>query len=64
MGFIFRKSLNLGLFRVNLSKHGFGFSFGMPGFRKTYGSNGINRTTYNIPGTGISYVKTSKRKSK
>jgi hypothetical protein len=33
MGFIYRKSFNRGLFRVNLSKSGVGYSVGGRGFR-------------------------------
>jgi hypothetical protein len=33
MGFTYRKSVNLGLFRVNLSKSGLGYSVGGRGFR-------------------------------
>ena len=33
MGFYYRKSVNLGPFRVNLSKSGLGYSFGGRGFR-------------------------------
>ena len=35
MGFRFRKSVNFGPFRVNLSKSGVGYSFGGKGFRFT-----------------------------
>lgn len=58
MGWRFRKSINLGLgFRINLSKSGIGYSWGFPGYRVTKLANGQNRTTYSIPGTGISYVE-------
>ena len=33
MGFYYRKSVNLGPFRVNLSKSGLGYSAGGRGFR-------------------------------
>jgi hypothetical protein len=33
MGFYLRKSINLGLLRINFSKSGIGFSIGIPGFR-------------------------------
>lgn len=60
MGLRFRKSINLGLgFRINLSKTGIGYSWGFPGYRVTKMANGRNRTTYSIPGTGISYVDES-----
>ena len=66
MGFRFRKSINLGGgFRVNISKSGIGYSWGVPGFRVTKTAKGVKRTTYSIPGTGISHVSESgKRKEK
>ncbi len=58
MGWRLRKSINLPLgFRINLSKSGIGYSWGFPGYRKTKLVNGGNRTTYSLPGTGISYVE-------
>lgn len=60
MGFRIRKSFGGKYFRVNISKSGIGYSYGVPGFRKTHLSNGRNRTTASIPGTGISYVTESK----
>ena len=60
MGLRIRKSINLGAgFRVNISKSGIGYSWGAPGFRVTKTSRGTTRTTYSIPGTGISYVNES-----
>lgn len=59
MGFIFRKSVNLGPIRLNFGKNGIGVSTGIPGLRigrnakgKTYGSAGV-------PGTGMSWRTTS-----
>lgn len=65
MGWRYRKSINLGGgFRINLSKSGIGYSWGVPGYRHTYSPNGTRRKTYSIPGTGISYVESSgKRKN-
>lgn len=57
MGFRFRKSINVGGFRVNLSKTGIGYSFGAPGFRVTKTATGRNRMTVSLPGTGLSWVK-------
>ncbi|WP_105204573.1 DUF4236 domain-containing protein [Neobittarella massiliensis] len=60
MGFRFRKSINLGGgFRINLSKSGVGYSWGVPGYRTTHSANGKKRKTYSIPGTGLSYTQTS-----
>lgn len=57
MGFRFRKSINLGCgFRVNLSKSGIGYSWGVKGYRVTHTAKGRTRTTASIPGTGISFV--------
>lgn len=57
MGFRFRKSINLGGgFRVNLSKNGIGYSWGVKGYRATKTADGRTRQTASIPGTGISYV--------
>lgn len=57
MGFRFRKSINLGGgFRVNISKSGIGYSWGVKGYRITKTANGRTRRTTSIPGTGISHV--------
>lgn len=60
MGFRFRKSINLGGgFRINISKSGIGYSWGIKGYRITKTSKGTIRRTTSIPGTGISYVEES-----
>lgn len=64
MGFRFRKSVNFGIFRVNASKTGLGWSVGVPGARYTKMANGRTRTTASIPGTGISWVEESKKETK
>lgn len=57
MGFRYRKSINLGGgFRINLSKTGIGYSWGVKGYRVTKTARGTTRRTASIPGTGISYV--------
>lgn len=64
MGWKYRKSINLGLgFRINLSMSGIGYSWGVPGYRVTKMANGGKRTTYSLPGTGISYVEQSRKNS-
>lgn len=64
MGWKYRKSINLGGgFRINLSKSGIGYSWGFPGYRHTYSANGTQRKTYSIPGTGISYVESSRKRN-
>ncbi len=56
MGFRFRKSITIGkFFRINFSKSGIGYSFGIPGARISRSAKGDTKTTYSIPGTGISY---------
>ena len=63
MGLHFRKSINLGGgFRINLSKHGVGYSWGVKGARFTKTAHGTARTTLSIPGTGIYYTKETKLK--
>lgn len=56
MGMRFRKSKNIGGFRINLSKSGIGYSMGCKGARVTKKANGGTRQTLSIPGTGVSYV--------
>lgn len=57
MGFRYRKSINLGGgFRVNLSKNGIGYSWGVKGYHITKTADGRTRRTVSIPGTGLSYV--------
>ena len=60
MGWRYRKSINFGPFRINLSKLGIGYSYGCKGYRKTKMANGRTRTTYSIPNTGLSYVTEQK----
>lgn len=65
VGLRFRKSINLGGgFRINLSKSGVGYSWGIPGYRITKSANGRSRRTYSIPGTGISWSDEDRRKRK
>lgn len=63
MGFRFRKSVNLGGgFRVNFSKSGVGYSWGVKGFRYTKPSKGKARKTFFMPGTGLSYTTSGSKK--
>lgn len=55
MAFRFRKSVNFGPLRVNLSKKGAGWSIGGKGARFTKSADGRSYSTYSIPGTGVSY---------
>lgn len=64
MGFRFRKSINLGGgFRINLSKSGVGYSWGVKGYRRTKTAKGTTRKTISIPGTGISHVTETSRRN-
>ena len=62
MGFRFRKSVKAGPVRINFSKSGVGYSVGGKGFRVTKRADGKTQTTASIPGTGVSYVKTTRKK--
>ena len=65
MGLRYRKSINLGGgFRVNISKSGIGYSWGVKGARITKTARGTTRSTISIPGTGISYVEETRNKKK
>ena len=55
MGWSYRKSVNLGPFRVNLSKSGVGYSLGGAGFRTGRSARGRRYTSFSIPGTGLRY---------
>jgi len=57
MGFYYRKSVNLGPFRVNIGKSGLGYSVGGRGFRVGKSSRGRKYTSFSIPGTGVGYRK-------
>lgn len=56
MGLRYRKSVNLGPLRLNFSKSGIGYSYGVKGYRVTHTADGKVRTTVSVPGTGISHV--------
>ena len=55
MGFTFRRSMNVGPFRVNLSKGGVGWSVGGRGFRTGPSARGRKYSVFSIPGTGVGY---------
>lgn len=57
MGFYYRKSVNLGPFRVNIGKSGLGYSVGGRDFRVGTSSRGRKYTSFSIPGTGVGYRK-------
>jgi len=59
MGWRFHKSVKIAPgVRLNLSKRGPGLSFGGRGMRYSVGPGG-RRSTFSVPGTGLSYVKQS-----
>ena len=53
MAWTFRRSVNLGPFRINLSKRGAGLSVGARGFRVGRDAQGRDYTQMSVPGTGI-----------
>ena len=61
MGWSYRKSVNLGPFRVNLSKEGLGYSVGVKDFRVGVNSRGRRYESVTIPRTGLSYRSSKAR---
>jgi hypothetical protein len=55
MGWTFRRSVNLGPFRVNISRSGIGYSLGAGGFRTGVTSRGRRYRSFALGGTGIRY---------
>jgi hypothetical protein len=53
MAWSFRRSLKFGPSKINLSKSGVGFSFGVPGFRVGQDAKGRSYRQVSIPGTGV-----------
>ena len=61
MGFRFRKSIKIAPgVRLNIGKKSVGISAGVKGARVSVNSSGRVTKSVSIPGTGVSYVKTSK----
>ncbi|MGA0036436.1 MAG: DUF4236 domain-containing protein [Ilumatobacteraceae bacterium] len=62
MGLQFRRSINLGFFRINFSKRGIGWSIApIPGFIRFTRTATKNRYwTFSIPGTGLRYQTKSR----
>lgn len=61
MALRFRKSITIfpGV-KINIGKTGPSLSVGVPGFRKTYHTDGRVTTTVGLPGTGLSWTETSR----
>ena len=55
MGWSFRRTKSFGLFKLNFSKSGIGFSFGVPGARVGVNAKGKKYVRGGIPGTGLYY---------
>jgi hypothetical protein len=55
MGWLFRRSKSFGLFKLNFSKSGVGYSFGVPGVRMGVNAKGRKYVRGGIPGTGLYY---------
>jgi hypothetical protein len=64
MGWNFRKSFTLGPFRVNFSKSGISYSFGMFGWRTGVNAKGKRYSSMSIPGTGVSWRGSGSGKKK
>lgn len=61
----FRRSMKVGKgLRLNVSKKGVGFSVGKRGLRQSFHSTGRGTGSIGFPGTGLSYIKTTRRKKR
>ena len=57
MGWRFRRSMGFGPFRLNMSKSGIGYSWGIPGIRVSTSPNGRRYLWLSLPGTGLAWSK-------
>ena len=64
MGWSFRRSITIGPFRINFSKSGISYSFGLAGFRTGVNSKGRRYSSMSVPGTGLRYNKSHSTKKK
>lgn len=55
MGFHYRRSINIGPFRVNIGSRGVGYSVGGRGFRVGRSASGRRYTSFGLPGTGLGH---------
>ena len=53
----YRKRMKFGILRINLSRSGVGWSWGVRGFRVTHSSTGQHYLTLSLPGTGLSWQR-------
>jgi hypothetical protein len=60
MGWSFRKSINFGPLRINLSKSGVGYSVGGKDLRVGVNAKGKRYEEATIPGTGLHYRSSKK----
>ncbi len=60
MGIRFRRSKNLGPFRVTLGLQGISFSAGIKGLRVTRRADGKTQVSAGIPGSGLYYTEVLK----
>lgn len=61
MGWTFRRSARFGPLRINFSRSGVGYSVGASGFRTGIRANGRRYSSFNLPGTGITYRSSSRQ---
>jgi hypothetical protein len=64
MGWRFRKSKKIGIFRTTVSKKGVGTSIGITGLRFGVSPGGKKYFSFGIPKTGLYYIKYFKNKNK
>lgn len=65
MGFRFRKSVKIAPgVRINFGKKSASVSIGPKGLKHTISTTGRRTTTVGVPGTGLSYSKTSQKRRK
>ncbi|RPH95270.1 DUF4236 domain-containing protein [candidate division KSB1 bacterium] len=57
MGWIFRRAIRFGPGRMNMSKRGVGWSWGVPGLRTGISADGRRYWSFGFPGTGLYYRK-------
>ena len=60
MGWSFRKSINFGPLRINLSKSGVGYSVGGKDLRVGVNAKGKRYEEMTVPGTGLHYRSSKK----